>query len=182
MHICTSEEVSIQVTLLVLTRMEEYKESYQFLMKNTYPTGFSKNQKRFLRRKSRKFCVKKGISVLLYLADFLGEQSTSSSQWYSSQPRPWQIWSLANCQWCQNHREIFVYDSLYSSLGSHTKKSNFFPYILSRGWDRSQVYGRSKQAGSTDCNLFVVAFATCIANGVQPSVYTFRQQDIRNCL
>ncbi len=42
--------------------MEDYEEIYQFLIFHRYPTGFSKNQKRVLRRRSQDyFRVKKGV-------------------------------------------------------------------------------------------------------------------------
>ncbi len=41
--------------------MEDYEEIYQFIF-HCYPTGFSKNQKRVLRRRSQDhFRVKKGV-------------------------------------------------------------------------------------------------------------------------
>ena len=42
--------------------MEEYDEVYEFLNFQRYPTGFSKNQKRVLRRKSQEhFRVRRGL-------------------------------------------------------------------------------------------------------------------------
>ena len=41
--------------------MDDYEELYYFCSKQTYPTGFSKNQKRALRRKCQgKFKAERG--------------------------------------------------------------------------------------------------------------------------
>ena len=59
--------------------MEVYNQVYQFLRYQRYPSGFSKNQKRVLRRKSQEnFCVKKG---LLYYAVSRRKRNDGKREW-----------------------------------------------------------------------------------------------------
>ena len=45
-----------------MSEEEEYRHVYNFLVSHCYPTGFSKNQKRILRRKCQeRYCVKSGL-------------------------------------------------------------------------------------------------------------------------
>ena len=49
-----------------MSEEEEYRHVYEFIANHSYPTGFSKNQKRILRRKCQeRFCIRSG---LLYYA------------------------------------------------------------------------------------------------------------------
>ena len=51
---------------ITMSEEEEYRQVYQFIVNHSYPTGFSKNQKRVLRRKCQeRFCIRSG---LLYYA------------------------------------------------------------------------------------------------------------------
>ena len=51
-----------------MSEEEEYRQVYDFIANHSYPTGFSKNQKRVLRRKCQeRFCVRRGL--LYYACD-----------------------------------------------------------------------------------------------------------------
>ena len=50
-----------------MSEEEEYRHVYEFIANHTYPTGFSKNQKRVLRRKCQeRFCIRSalGFSIM----------------------------------------------------------------------------------------------------------------------
>ena len=59
--------------------MEDYEEIYDFLSYGTYPTGFSKNQKRALRRKRndhfKVLCSCKQLLYQFWLNDYAGGES-----------------------------------------------------------------------------------------------------------
>ena len=45
-----------------MSEEEEYRHVYEFIANHSYPTGFSKNQKRVLRRKCQeRFCIRSGL-------------------------------------------------------------------------------------------------------------------------
>jgi hypothetical protein len=51
-----------------MSEEEEYRQVYEFIANHKYPTGFSKNQKRILRRKCQdSFCIRSGL--LHYVGD-----------------------------------------------------------------------------------------------------------------
>ena len=58
--------------------MEDYEEIYDFLSYGTYPTGFSKNQKRALRKKCndhfKVLCSCKQFLYRFWLNDYAGEE------------------------------------------------------------------------------------------------------------
>ena len=81
-----------------------------------------------------------------------------------------------------NKNEIFVYDSLYCSLGSHTKNQIAALLCFQDTEIAVKFVDVQKQSGTYDCGLFVVAFATCLAIGVQPGSFTFKQQEMRRHL
>lgn len=82
--------------------------------------------------------------------------------------------------------DITVYDSIYSSISAdakdllsqliHTEKPSF----------NVRLANVSKQTGTEDCGVYAIAYITHIAFGSDPSLYVFRQKDMRkhllNCL
>ena len=65
---------------------QEYDELYRFLLKHEYPTGFSKSQKRGLRRKATNYKVERGL--LFYLKNERQEWKTGSSLWHREETYP----------------------------------------------------------------------------------------------
>ena len=75
-----------------------------------------------------------------------------------------------------NKNEIFVYDSLYCSLGSHTK-NRFAALLCCQDTEIAVKFvDVQKQSGTYDCGLFAVA------TGVQPGSFTFKQHEMRRHL
>ena len=66
--------------------------------------------------------------------------------------------------------EVFVYDSLYYSIGTYVKRQ--IAAIMHRHEEKIivNVMDVQKQAGGCDCGLFAIAFATALANGKQPGI------------
>ena len=61
-----------------MSEEEEYRHVYDFIGNHSYPTGFSKNEKRILRRKCQEhFCVRNGL--LYYAAR--GKETKDDQKW-----------------------------------------------------------------------------------------------------
>ena len=103
-----------------------------------------------------------------------------------------QILHNGSCHWLTittigaEKEHVFVYDSLYPSVGSNTKLQIAALLNTSAPHISLEVVNCQRQRGGSDCGLFAVAFATALANGLCPESYTFKQKEMRqhlyNCL
>ena len=75
--------------------------------------------------------------------------------------------------------EIFVYDSTYPSIGTYTKK--LIAALVSSQEKKIviKMMNVQLQAGGCDCGLFAIAFATGLANGIQPGECSFKLDAMR---
>ena len=79
--------------------------------------------------------------------------------------------------------EVLVYDSMYQSIGTFTKKQ--IAAILASQQQQVVVKMMNVQrqtGGANDCGLCAIAFATAIVNGIQPTELTFKQDSMRKHL
>ena len=83
-------------------------------------------------------------------------------------------WVLASTVGCENGK-VNVYDSVYSSLDEMTKQVVFNLF----NHRPINMIDSQRQEGGMDCGLFVVANATAIAFGVDPSKAKFKQVAMR---
>ena len=82
--------------------------------------------------------------------------------------------------------EIFVYDSMYQSVGSFAKKQIAAMLASEQARIDVKMMNVQRQEGGSDCGLFAIAFATALVNGIQPAQLNFHQDAMRrhlyNCL
>ena len=79
-------------------------------------------------------------------------------------------------------QEIHVYDSMYATVGTYTKKQIASIVSSSEKEIKLKMMNVQKQNGGCDCGLFAIAFATALANGIQPGHCFFNQDAIRRHL
>ena len=79
-------------------------------------------------------------------------------------------------------QEIHVYDSMYATVGTYTKKQIASIVSSSEKEIKLKVMNVQKQNGGCDCGLFAIAFATALANGIQPGHCFFNQDAMRRHL
>ena len=72
--------------------------------------------------------------------------------------------------------EIFVYDSMYPSVGTNTKKQIAALVSSQEKQIVIKMMNIQLQAGGSDCGLFAIAFATALANGIKPGECSFKQE------
>ena len=86
-------------------------------------------------------------------------------------------WVLASTVGCEGGT-VNLYDSVYHSLDEVTLQvvHNLFQHFS------INMISSQKQEGGTDCGLFVIASATAIAFGVNPTTVTFKQTSMRGHL
>ena len=65
-------------------------------------------------------------------------------------------------------QEIHVYDSMYATVVTYTKKQIASIVSSSEKEIKLKMMNVQKQNGGCDCGLFAIAFATALANGIQP--------------
>ena len=83
---------------------------------------------------------------------------------------------------CKSPAEILVYDSMYPSVGSHSKKQIAALLCSKEKELRLLMMDVQMQSGGYDCGLFAIAFATALANGIPPGRCTFKQELMRKHL
>ena len=80
------------------------------------------------------------------------------------------------------HPTVCVYDSLYSSAGTRLE-AQFASLIQTEKPEISlEFVDVTVQAGTYDCGLFAVAFATALALGIRPEEFEFNQLEMRKNL
>ena len=77
---------------------------------------------------------------------------------------------------------MFVYDSMYLSIGSHTRNQIAALMACKEDDIILQMMNVQVQTGGYDCCLFAIAFATAIANGVPLRDVSFKQDTMRKHL
>ena len=78
--------------------------------------------------------------------------------------------------------EILVYDSMYQSIGTFTKKQIAAILASQQQQVVVKMMNVQRQTGGYDCGLFAIAFATAIVNGIHPTELTFKQDSMRKHL
>ena len=82
--------------------------------------------------------------------------------------------------------QIRVYDSLYPSIGSFTKRQIAAILQSSNSEIHVEMMDIHLQSGTFDCGLFAIANATALANGISPGTQLYDQTKMRrhfwNCL
>ena len=92
-----------------------------------------------------------------------------------------QVLNNASCHWltistiAASCGEVFVHDSLYSGAGS-SLKDQISSILHTNGKEIILLkYPHvQQQSGLCDCGLFVLAFATCLVNGIKPETQVFK--------
>ena len=77
---------------------------------------------------------------------------------------------------------VNVYDSLYSSVNTHVKKQIARIIQSAKPVVTLNFVNVQTQTGTCDCGIFVLAFATCLVNGISPESLVFDQSKMRNHL
>ena len=87
---------------------------------------------------------------------------------------------------CKGKPEIFVYDSMYQSVGSFAKTQIAAMLASEQAQIDVKMMNVQRQEGGSDCGLFAIAFAPALVNGIQPAQLNFHQDAMRkhlyNCL
>ena len=113
----------------------------------------------------------KGLSLTLYQRKQRGEHFVKDCiQIVHSRGNHWIVASTINCE-----DEVLVYDSLNDDLDDDTKGiiQNLF------SCKNINMATCQKQVGPHDCGLFSIANATAIVNGIEPTLLTYKQEDMR---
>lgn len=79
-------------------------------------------------------------------------------------------------------QEIHVYDSMYPTVGTYTKKQIASIISSNEKEIKLKMINVQKQLGGCDCGLFAIAFATTLATGNQPEQCFFDQAAMRRHL
>lgn len=94
----------------------------------------------------------------------------------SPQPGHWIAASTVSCE----NDDIVLYDSLFSAITDETK-INLAQLICTVNPEFTvRISGVTKQSGSSECGLYALAYITHVAFGQDPSLFTFRQSEMRN--
>ena len=80
------------------------------------------------------------------------------------------------------HPTVHVYDSLYSSAGTCLEAQISSLIQIEKPEISLEFVDVPVQAGTYDCGLFAVAFATVLALGRQPEKFQFSQQEMKKHL
>ena len=120
-----------------------------------------------------------------------GSQSTlyqSRSQGFKSNVNAIQIihssgnhWIVATTLRC-DPEEVRIFDSLYESLDAETFQVVKRLFNDGKELKITMVAGAPKQQGCTDCGVFAIAVATCLAFGGDPTKMVLYQATIRHQL
>ena len=78
--------------------------------------------------------------------------------------------------------DLSIYDSMYPSVGSYTKKQIAAIVCSEENKITLNLMNVQLQAGGSDCGLFAIAFATALANNVNPCNCCFKQDAMRDHL
>ena len=78
--------------------------------------------------------------------------------------------------------DISVYDSMYLSVGSYTKKQIAAIVCSKENTITLSMRNVQLQAGGSDCGVFAIAFATALANNINPCECCFKQDAMRDHL
>ena len=82
----------------------------------------------------------------------------------------------------KNDGEVYVYDSMYPSVGTYTKKQIASILCTEQSEIELHIMDVQMQAGGSDCGIFALAFATAIVNGIPPGKFVFDQAKMRQHL
>ena len=91
-------------------------------------------------------------------------------------------WLTVSTVGAEDGAEVYVYDSMYPSVGTYTKKQVASILCSKRKAIKLNIMDVQMQAGGCDCGLFAIAFATALANGIPPGKFTFDQSKMRKHL
>ena len=91
-------------------------------------------------------------------------------------------WLTVSTIGAEDEAEVYVYDSMYPSVGTYTKKEVASILCTKKKAIKLKIMDVQMQAGGSDCGLFAVAFATALANGIPPGKFTFDQSKMRKHL
>ena len=78
--------------------------------------------------------------------------------------------------------DISVYDSMYLSVGSYTKKQIAAIVCSKENTITLNMRNVQLQAGGSDCGVFAIAFTTALANNINPCECCFKQDGMRDHL
>ena len=91
-------------------------------------------------------------------------------------------WFTVSTIGAQASYEVFIYDSMLCSLGGHGRKQVAALLACPEKEISIKMMKVQQQEGKNDCGLFAIAFATALANGVQPGHCVFKQSEMRKHL
>jgi len=81
-----------------------------------------------------------------------------------------------------SHPTVRIYDSLYSSAGTRLKAQIAAVMATEKQNLILEFMDVAMQSGSYDCGLFAIAFATALALGEKPELFSFEQSKMRTHL
>ena len=80
---------------------------------------------------------------------------------------------------CEQGTDVYLYDSLYSELSIDTQVILAKLVRTSKSVLYVNVVNVQRQSGTSDCGLFAIANITHIAFGLNPCMYMFKQEAMR---
>ena len=91
-------------------------------------------------------------------------------------------WLTVSTVGAEDGAEVYVYDSMYPTVGTYTKKEVASILCSKKKSIKLKIMDVQMQAGGCDCGLFAIAFATALANGIPPGKFIFDQSKMRKHL
>ena len=91
-------------------------------------------------------------------------------------------WFTVSTVGAQKSNQIFVYDSLYPSVGPCSQRELAALLACKEKVINVSQMNVQSQDGGSDCGLFAIAFATALVNGIQPAHCMFVQGAMRQHL
>lgn len=91
-------------------------------------------------------------------------------------------WLTVSTVGAEKEADVYVYDSMYSSFGTYTKKEIASILCTKKSEIQLKIMDVQMQAGGSDCGLFAIAFATAIVNGIPPEKFLFNPTRMRKHL
>lgn len=88
-------------------------------------------------------------------------------------------WIVASNVGCEGKNTVKVYDSIFHSVDTETRKVIINLFQTSDVKIDIKVMGSQKQKGGNDCGLFAIDHATSIAFGYKPEKQMYKQEKMR---
>jgi hypothetical protein len=90
-------------------------------------------------------------------------------------------WVTVSTVGAEDGAEVYIYDSMYPSVGTYTKKE-VASILCTKKAIKLKIMDVQMQAGGCDCGLFAIAFAIALASRIPPGKFMFDQSEMRKHL